>query len=124
MDGFETASAHQAAASGPGTSRSSSSPRPTGDAQLAFRGYAAGAVDYLTKPFDPWVLRAKVSVFVDLYLLHSQVTQRAAERDALRKSVDEALRLLDAAEPTDAPTSALLARLRGVLGAQRHDLDS
>ncbi|GAA3525929.1 MULTISPECIES: response regulator [Streptomyces] len=33
----------------------------------AFRGYATGAADYLTKPFDPWVLRAKVSVFLDLY---------------------------------------------------------
>ena len=33
-----------------------------------FRSYAAGAVDYLAKPFDPWVLKAKVSVFVDLYL--------------------------------------------------------
>jgi CheY-like chemotaxis protein len=37
------------------------------DAQLALRGYAAGAVDYLIKPLDPWVLRAKVSVFVDLW---------------------------------------------------------
>src|ERR687884_1418045 len=37
------------------------------DSQLALRGYAVGAVDYLTKPFDPWVLRAKVSVFVDLW---------------------------------------------------------
>src|SRR5690242_13153530 len=27
------------------------------DAHLAMRGYAAGAVDYLTKPLDPWVLR-------------------------------------------------------------------
>ena len=32
------------------------------------RGYATGAVDYLFKPVDPEVLRAKVSVFVDLYV--------------------------------------------------------
>lgn len=37
------------------------------EAQLALRGYAVGAVDYLTKPIDPWVLRAKVSVFVELW---------------------------------------------------------
>jgi CheY-like chemotaxis protein len=94
------------------------------DPHLAFRSYQAGAVDYITKPFDPWVLRSKVAVFVDLHLLHTEVAERAAERDALRKSVDEALRLLDAAESTDAATSALLARLRGALGAQRHDLHS
>ena len=30
------------------------------EAHQAYRGYAAGAVDFLAKPFDPWVLRAKV----------------------------------------------------------------
>lgn len=45
----------------------------------AFRGYAAGAVDYLTKPFDPWILRAKVAVFVQLYTMN----QRLAEQSAL-----------------------------------------
>ncbi|GIH29805.1 response regulator [Acrocarpospora phusangensis] len=44
----------------------------------AFRGYAAGAVDYLTKPFDPWVLRAKVSVFVELYNMTQRLTEQAA----------------------------------------------
>ncbi|GGS61972.1 response regulator [Planobispora rosea] len=43
----------------------------------AFRSYAAGAVDYLTKPFDPWVLRAKVSVFVELYNMNRRLAEQA-----------------------------------------------
>ncbi|MEV6108561.1 response regulator [Streptomyces sp. NPDC051940] len=39
----------------------------------AFRGYATGAADFLQKPFDPWVLRAKVSVFLDLYRKNQQL---------------------------------------------------
>ncbi|KNE79982.1 histidine kinase [Streptomyces fradiae] len=43
-----------------------------------FRGYAASAVDYISKPFDPWVLRAKVSVFVELYMKNCQLREQAA----------------------------------------------
>jgi CheY-like chemotaxis protein len=43
-----------------------------------FWGYAAGAVDYISKPFDPWVLRAKVSVFVELYMKNCQLREQAA----------------------------------------------
>jgi signal transduction histidine kinase len=32
-----------------------------------FRGYTAGAVDYVFKPAEPLVLKSKVAVFVDLY---------------------------------------------------------
>src|SRR5688572_27774890 len=60
-----------------------------GEAHQAFRGYAAGAVDYLSKPFDPWVLKAKVGVFVELYerrreLAHQaeQLRRRLARYDA------------------------------------------
>jgi PAS domain S-box-containing protein len=35
--------------------------------ERAFRGYSLGAVDYLTKPIDPDVLKAKVAVFVQLF---------------------------------------------------------
>lgn len=38
------------------------------DPSHMFRGYTAGAVDYLVKPFDPWIIRAKVEAFVQLYL--------------------------------------------------------
>jgi PAS domain S-box-containing protein len=43
-----------------------------------FRGYQEGAVDYLLKPFDPEILRAKVSVFVDLWRKGEQVKRQAA----------------------------------------------
>jgi PAS domain S-box-containing protein len=37
------------------------------DARQVFRGYSAGAVDYISKPVDTDVLRSKVSVLVDLH---------------------------------------------------------
>jgi CheY-like chemotaxis protein len=69
------------------------------DAQLALRGYAVGAVDYLTKPFDPWVLRAKVSIFIDLWTKSRQL-QRQAE--AVRQREAEWRRLAVAAEEAEA----------------------
>jgi PAS domain S-box-containing protein len=36
------------------------------DTEQVFRGYSEGAVDYLLKPYDPGVLRSKVSVFLEL----------------------------------------------------------
>jgi CheY-like chemotaxis protein len=47
------------------------------EAHQAYRGYAVGAVDFLAKPFDPWVLRAKVDVFVRLQLERRQLLARA-----------------------------------------------
>ena len=54
----------------------------------AFRGYAAGAVDYISKPFDPWVLRAKVSVFVELYVKNRQLREQA---ELLRSQLDKSV---------------------------------
>jgi CheY-like chemotaxis protein len=71
------------------------------DAEHAFRGYTAGAVDYVSKPFDPWVLRAKVAVFVDLHLKRRQLQQQAA---LLRSR-------LDGGQPGSGVAAALSGRL-------------
>lgn len=76
-----------------------------------FRGYAAGAVDYISKPFDPWVLRAKVSVFVELYMKNVQLREQAA---LLRLQL-EGSRQPDAAEQPE--PAGLLAELSARLAA-------
>ena len=55
-----------------------------GEAHQAFRGYAAGAVDYLSKPFDPWVLRAKVGVFIELFERRRELAEQA---ESLRREL-------------------------------------
>ncbi|MCX4236725.1 response regulator [Streptomyces ortus] len=67
------------------------------DAGYAFRGYATGAADYLTKPFDPWVLRAKVTVFLDLHRKNQQLERMLAREQA---QFDELTRRLHAIETT------------------------
>lgn len=47
------------------------------DRHQVFRGYASRAIDYLTKPYDPWVLRSKVEVFVELHQLKAQMREQA-----------------------------------------------
>jgi signal transduction histidine kinase len=49
----------------------------------AARGYMLGAVDYILTPVVPEVLRAKVSVFVDMFRMNQQIRRQAQERVAL-----------------------------------------
>jgi signal transduction histidine kinase len=67
------------------------------DLSSMFRGYEAGAVDYIVKPLVPEVLKFKVSIFVDLYNKNAALTREIADRkraeDRLTKS-EENLRAL------------------------------
>ncbi|MBN9517096.1 response regulator [bacterium] len=68
------------------------------DEVRAAEGYAQGAVDYISTPVVPEILRAKVRVFVDLYRMTQQVKRQAEERVALaeerakRAAAEEATR--------------------------------
>jgi CheY-like chemotaxis protein len=69
---------------------------------MAYRGYAAGAVDYLVKPFDPWVLRSKVALLLELHELRRRAGVLATlfpgatdGRAALRLAGDLAARLTE-----------------------------
>ncbi len=85
------------------------------DEVRAAEGYAHGAVDYISTPVVPDILRAKVKVFVELYRMTQQVRRQAEERIVLaqertrREAAEDANRRLE-----------LLARAGEVLG---HSLD-
>ena len=78
------------------------------------RGYALGAVDYIGLPVVPEILRAKVKVFVELYLLAEQAKRQAEEHMALlderiaRAAAEEATRSLAFLAAASATLSGLL----------------
>ncbi|SFU47400.1 Signal transduction histidine kinase [Polaromonas sp. YR568] len=56
------------------------------DELQAAKGYALGAVDYISSPVVPGVLRSKVKVFVDLHRMNRQLQLQAVEREALARA--------------------------------------
>jgi signal transduction histidine kinase len=68
------------------------------DERDMLRGYGTGAVDYLTKPIHPDVLRSKLAVFVELYRKGRTLEQlnRSLQREvAQRELAEETLRLVN-----------------------------
>ncbi len=66
------------------------------------RGYDAGAVDFVFKPVDPFMIKSKVAIFVELFVKTREIQQKAAFQQQLmeenlrekseRLAVEQALR--------------------------------
>ena len=84
------------------------------------RGYEVGAVDYISKPYDPWVLRSKVSVFINLYEKTRLLQEQAAELARANRELDEFAEMLshDLRSPLVA-VSGYLELLQGLDGEGR-----
>src|SRR4051812_9663333 len=101
MDGFETAQLIR--------QRKGSEHTPIifitafGDEMLASRGYSLGAVDYITTPVLPDVLRSKVGVFVELFRKSEQVRRQA---DSLRRRAAQMQKLAAASVAINGALSA------------------
>jgi len=123
MDGFETArqiKRHARSRDVPIIFLTAATLQP----EQAFRGYAAGAVDYLAKPFDPWVLKSKVQVFVDLYLKREESVLRklSAGLGAVEETLSRLRRL--PAVLRDAEAAETAAQLAGRVGRLRDTLEA
>jgi signal transduction histidine kinase len=53
-----------------------------------FKGYRTGAVDYIYKPINPELLKAKVAVFVDLYTKNHQLMAHEQKLIAINKNLE------------------------------------
>ncbi|SMF14470.1 His Kinase A (phospho-acceptor) domain-containing protein [Tistlia consotensis] len=78
------------------------------DQSHLFRGYAAGAVDYVFKPIEPAILRAKVGVFIELRRRAEQEKHLLAENLRVRA---EQVRTAEALQRTLAQQSLVLETL-------------
>ena len=63
------------------------------DQEHVFRGYDAGAVDYLFKPVEPNLLRSKVNVFCELaeqrYVIQEQLREIQSKNEVLLQQIEE-----------------------------------
>jgi signal transduction histidine kinase len=98
------------------------------DGDHVVAGYDAGAVDFLTKPFDPRVLRRKIAVFAELYRktreladLNEKLEERVRERTIELERSEAALRA--AARQKDEFLAVLAHELRNPLVPLRTGLD-
>jgi signal transduction histidine kinase/DNA-binding response OmpR family regulator len=92
------------------------------DEVYAKQGYAVGAADYITKPFDPDIVRARVRGVVSLYeqretVRRGQVALRTQERDEALRRLIAFERIATAALETNDVKSLLDELLAAFIGA-------
>src|ERR1700760_4859833 len=73
------------------------------DTQRRFRGYEAGAVDFIYKPIEPDILRSKAEVFFELYRQRQQIATQRDELQAQAEALKESDRLKEDFSPPRAP---------------------
>jgi len=119
MDGFETAAVLRQRA------RNEHTPiifiTAYGDDTHVARGYSLGAVDYILTPVVPEVLRAKVSVFVELFRAAEQIRRqsaRLAERAAQLHQLTRAALAINAALSVEGILEIVVYRVCEIVGAE------
>ena len=60
--------------------------------QFMFKGYAVGAVDYMIKPFSAEILRAKVSVFINIFKTNIQIKKQKQLVESINLEVQKEIK--------------------------------
>lgn len=90
----------------------------SGEPEHYLRGYESGAVDYVYKPFEPEILRAKVSVFAELWARGATIEAQREELASRLTELDEAHAGLAAQAVELERSNAALERFAEVVGVE------
>ena len=88
-----------------------------------FKGYRAGAVDYIYKPVNPDLLRAKVAVFVDLYRKTHRLIAQEQKLVAINRNLENEINERKASEEHAKQLNRQLLENIALLEAANKDLD-
>jgi response regulator RpfG family c-di-GMP phosphodiesterase len=99
------------------------------DTDYAYRGYALGVADFLAKPIDPWVLRTKVNVFLELHRVNRQLSRQAEQLKQLliadqTPASGPSPRVGDSAPEQLADITVRLVQLESLLREGEHPADA
>jgi signal transduction histidine kinase len=88
-----------------------------------FKGYQAGAVDYIYKPINPGVLRAKVTVLIELYKKNRQLLAQEQRLVAINKNLELEIKERKASEEKVKQLNRQLLENIASLESANKDLD-
>jgi len=92
--------------------------------EMMFKGYSTGAVDYLVKPIQPQILRAKVEVFVELALAQAQLKTLNLELASKNEALEErTARLQETVGELESYSYSISHDMRAPLRAMRGYID-
>ena len=95
----------------------------SGDENI-YKGYKAGAVDFIHKPLNPDLLRAKVEVFVELYRKNNRLRVQERKLVAINKSLQNEIKEKNASEEKVKELNSMLMNNITKLEATNKDLDN
>jgi len=95
----------------------------SGDENI-YKGYKAGAVDFIHKPLNPDLLRAKVEVFVELYRKNNRLRIQERKLVAINKSLQNEIKEKNASEEKVKELNSMLMNNITKLEATNKDLDN
>jgi len=93
------------------------------EATHVFKGYSSGAVDFITKPFNPEILLSKVRVFLELDARKAEIVRQKASLEKLVAQLEKQIEARQKAEQ-ELMKARMLEALGSLAGGIAHDFNN